>query len=197
MKTLQKLLDDAIDYRMQDETMEKFLSLMTPVRLKNKESLIPYGKSDNNLYIVKEGIIRFAYLDDAKDKTYAFAAPGTLMICSSFYNNYPSFFNYEACCESVVMKMTKADFEELLKESDDFKNWMLRMSLEQIWDLEKKAVLTSGTAKERFKTTITDRPVLLEKVPVKVIASYIDVSPQYMSTTKNDFMKKSGKKHKK
>ncbi len=194
METLRKLIDAEIEERMQDETMDKFLGLMTEVRLKNKELLIPYGSMDTNLYVVKEGVIRFAYFDEeSNDKTFAFALPGTLMICNSFYLREPSFFNYESCGESVVMKITKADFEELLRQSEDFERWMLRIHMEQVWDLEKKAIRTNGTAKERFQAIIRDRPVLLQKVPIKILASYIGISQQYMSTMKNKLVIKARK----
>ncbi len=194
METLRKLIDAEIEDRMQDETMEMFLGAMTEVRLKNKELLISYGSMDTNVYVVKEGVVRFAYFDDeSKDKTFAFAIPGTIMICNSFYMREPSFFNYESCGESVVMKITRADFEELLRQSEDFERWMLRIQMEQVWDLERKAIRTNGTAKERFQAVIMDRPELLQKVSTKTLASYLGISQQYMSTMKNKLVAKSRK----
>jgi CRP-like cAMP-binding protein len=194
METLRKLIDAEIEDRMQSETMDLFLEAMSEVRLKNKELLIAYGSMDTNLYVVKEGVIRFAYFDEeSKDKTFAFALPGTVMICNSFYLREPSFFNYESCGESVVMKITKADFEELLRQSEDFERWLLRMQMEQVWDLERKAIRTNGTAKQRFNAIVTDRPELLQKVSTKTLASYIGISQQYMSTMKNKLVAKSKK----
>lgn len=193
MDTLRKQLNAAHHYVMSDETMDEFLSLMTEVRLKNKEAFIPLGAIDNNVYIVKEGITRLAYLDDSKDKTFGFATPGTVTICNSFYDNTPSIFQFEACCDSVVMKITKSQFEDLLRKSDDFKTWMLILSMNQVWNLGNKAILTSGGAKEKFQSSIIVRPELLQKVSSKIIASYIGIHPDSLSRLKRELMPKAKK----
>lgn len=185
METLKKLIETECDYRMADETVERFIGLMTEVRLKNKEPLIPYGKLDNNIYIVKEGLIRYAYFDGLKEKTHAFAAPGTLIIsCHSFYMHAPSVFQYESCGESVVMKVSNAKCEELLRESVDFMSWMLRMSMYQLYAWEMKTTVINGTARERIEALIKNRPEILERGTNKVIASYIGIEQSYFSRLK-------------
>ena len=189
METLRKLLDAECDYRMADETMDKFLGLMTPVYLKNNEPLIPYGKMDDNVYVVKEGIIRFAYLDGQKEMTFSFATPGTLLISwHSFYMHMPSAFQLESCSKSVIMKVPKAKFDELLRESNDFTSWMLRMSMAQFWFHEMKLAVINGTAKERFEALVKNRPEILQRVSNKIIASYIGISQPYLNVLKRELM---------
>ena len=76
MEELKQLLYDECMYKMPDEVLDRFLNVMSEVRLKDKEALIPYGKIDNSLYIQKSGIIRFCYFDGDVEKTYGFALPG-------------------------------------------------------------------------------------------------------------------------
>ncbi len=92
MDKLRKLLDDECSYRMKKETMDRFLGLMTEVELRSGEPLIPYGKVDNNVYIVRSGIIRSAYFDGFREMTFAFGLPGTVAISYySFLKSEPSF----------------------------------------------------------------------------------------------------------
>lgn len=194
METLRKQLNEACDYIMSDETMERFLELTSEMRLKNKEPLIPYGKFDNNIYILKEGIIRFAYVDSLGEKTLSFATPGNMIISyHSFYRGIPSFFQFESCGRSVVMKVPKSKFDELLKQSDDFARWMLRMSLEHLWCWEMKTALINGTAKERFESLMDNRPEILRTVSNKIIASYIGIIPSSLSRLKRQLMPNSKK----
>jgi CRP-like cAMP-binding protein len=128
MEHLKKLLHGECNYRMKDETMDAFIGLMSEMELKNNEPLIPYGKFDDNIYILKEGILRYAYFQGLKEMTFGFAIPGTVTIqYHSFYNREPSFFQIESCGKSTVMKVTRADFDRLAKSSDDFTNWMFRL----------------------------------------------------------------------
>lgn len=185
METLRKLINTECNYRMADQTLDRFLSLMTEIRLKNKEPLIPYGKFDNNIYIVKEGVIRLAYFNGTKEMTFGFAIPGTLMISyHSFYQGTPTFFQYESCCRSVIMKVSKANFDEFFEESKDFSNWIFQMSIYQLYGWEKKPEVMNGSVKERFDALVKDRPQLLKNVSNRVIASYLGIDEAYLSRLK-------------
>lgn len=193
MENLKKHLNEECTYRMSDETMSEFLGNMTEISLKNHEPLIPYGKFDESVYVVKEGILRFAYFDGLKEMTFGFSIPGTVVIqYHSHYKRQPSFFQIESCGKSSVMKMSKAAFDRLLESSDDFKNWILRIQSSQLWLYELKLAVLNGTAKERFDALVRIRPEILQKVSMKVIASYIGITPSSLSRLKREM--KNGNK---
>ncbi len=107
METLKKMLDAECGYRMKGETMDLFVGLMSERKVKRNKTLIPYGAVDDNIYIVKTGLVRIAYFDGFKEVTFGFALPGTLLI--SYYSLLrvdPSFTQLSACCDSVVMKIS-------------------------------------------------------------------------------------------
>ncbi len=186
-RDLRELLYEECDYRPSNETMERFLGLMTEVHLKDQESLIPYGKLDPNVYVVKSGIMRHAYFDGLKEKTFAFSAPGTMVLSwYSFYKRMPSFLQIESCGESTVMKVSKSDFDAFTEQSNDFAKWMLRLFIAQHWCLEMKLDVVNGSAKERFESLIRNRPEILEKVQLRFIASYMGVTPSYLSRLKRN-----------
>jgi CRP-like cAMP-binding protein len=189
METLKRLIALECDYRMQDETMDRFLSLMTEVQLKNNQPLVSYGTLDNNIYIIRDGIIRFAYFDGLKERTFAFASSGTLIIpYSPYLMHAPSDFQLESCGKSVVMKISKEKFDEMLFLSNDFARWLLRWHMEQLWFFERKLTVVTGTAKERFEAFIKNRPEILNVLSNQVIASYIGVTPEYLSVIKKEVL---------
>jgi CRP-like cAMP-binding protein len=187
-----KLLHAECTYRMKEETMDEFIGLMSEMELKNKEVLVPYGKLDNNVYIVRSGILRYAYFDGAKEVTFGFALPGTVMISYyAFYKHEPSFFQIEACCPSSVMKISKAAFDSLTERSNDFALWMLRLSASQLWLYEKKLAVVNGEAKDRFESLLRLRPEIIDTVSSRILASYIGIIPSSLSRLKRQFKKKS------
>lgn len=192
MNSLRELLFTECAYRMKDETMDMFLGAMTELRVKAGESLIDYGALDGNIYVLKSGIIRGAYFNGFKEMTYAFGIPGT-MLCSyyTFYKHEPSFFRIEACCDCIIMKVTKNRFLEMIRQSHDFAQWVLWMSVQQVWLYEKKLAVVNGDAKERFEALIKNRPEIIENVPLKYIAAYIGVTPEYLSKVKRNFLLRS------
>jgi CRP-like cAMP-binding protein len=194
MEELRKLLDTECCYRMKDKTMDRFLGLMTEVELKRGEPLIDYGAFDNNVYVVKEGIMRVAWFSGFKENTYGFALPGTLLISYyPFYNGEPAFSKFEACCPSTVMKISKIKFLDLARESHDFSQWMMFMSLCQLLVHEKKREIVNGDAKERFEAFVEVRPQIVENVSSKILASYIGITPQYICRLKRQFVHKMKK----
>lgn len=194
MDTLKKQLNAECSYRMRDETMDMFLGAMSEVELKTGEALIPYGAIDTSIYVLKSGIVRVAYFNGFKELTYAFGTPGTMM--GSYYpfcKHEPSFFKFEACCGSVFMKISKPAFVELTRRSHDFAQWVMWMSVEQLWLNEKKLAIVNGDAKERFESLLENRPEIIENVSSKIIASYIGITPQYFSWLKRNFVPKTEK----
>lgn len=194
MENLKKLLDQECDYRMEGQTMDAFVGLMSEIVLKNRQPLIAYGQFDDNVYVLKEGIMRFAYFDGLKEMTFGFSMPGTVIIqYHSFYNRLPSFFQIESCGRSTVMKVSRADFDRLKGSSVDFLNWMFHLQTAQLWLYEKKLAVLNGTARERFEAMVKKRPDILEKVSSKMIASYIGITPSSLSRLKRELKKNSPK----
>ena len=189
MEELKKQLNAECSYKMKDETMDMFLGSMTEFELKANEILVPYGGFDSNVYILKSGIIRGAYFNGFKEMTFAFGTAGSMLISYYSFNKHdPSFFKLEACCESVFLKMPKPKFVELSRRSHDFAQWVMWMSIEQLWLNEKRLAIVNGDAKERFEAFVKNRPEIIEKVPMKYIASYIGITPQYLSYLKRYFL---------
>lgn len=191
METLRKQLDAECGYRMKDETMDRFLGLMSEVELKKGKPLIDYGEFNTNIYIVRKGIIRNAYFDGFKEVTFAFSLPGTLLMSYyAFCKGNPAFSKLEACCDTTVMKIPQAKFYDLIRESHDFARWMFSMSLEQLFYHEMKREIVNGDAGERFESLLKNRPEIIENVPSKIIASYIGITPEYYSLLKKRFVQK-------
>ena len=187
MDALKKLLYDECQYKMPDRLLDEFMGAMTEVHLKNNEPLIPYGKVDTNAYVQKSGITRYCYFDGEKEKTYGFAIPGTIMISyHCYYLRQPSYFQLESCGESVVMQVSKKTLDDMVKSSHEFAQWMFSLSLGQLYSNELKYSIINGMAKERFISLVRNRPEIMACVPLKTIASYLGVTPAYLSRLKKN-----------
>lgn len=171
--------------------MEELFRTKTEVRLKSKETLVAYGRFDDNVYVMKSGIIRYCYFDGIRERTFGFAMPGSVMIqYHCHFMRKPSFFQPEACGETVVMKIARRDFDALIARSHEFSNWMLTLSSGQLYTNEAKLSLINGMAKERFVALIRNRPEIMACVPQKVIASYLGITPTYLSRLRKEFFRK-------
>lgn len=165
--------------------MELFLDSMTERRLRPKEVLIEFDTHNDQIYILTEGIMRSVYFDGVKERTLAFALPGTMsMSLHSYYMNRPVFLQHEACCEAAVLCSTKQNFDRFISLYPEFAQWALNMAYCQLYFYEMKLCVIKGDARERFRALIQNRPEILEKVPLNAIASYLGITPSYLSRLK-------------
>lgn len=182
MKEFKKALADEAPFKLSEEVMDKFCSIMEEKHLKKREVLIQSGEFNDNIYIVKEGILRRSHMDGDKEVTVAFALAGTvIMSYHSYCYRLPTYYQFDACCDSVVMVVTKAKFEALIRESHEFALWALNMAHCSLYYYEVKQSVINGSAIDRYKALLKNRPEILRCVSLKIIASYLGVTDTYLS----------------
>lgn len=182
MERLKELLAKECSYRLPDAVMDDFLSMGERLRLKAKDVIIRRGETNRDIYVLEEGILRNCYFDGGRDVTVGFGLPGTLVIdMHSYYMRRPAIYQVDACCESVVLWFRKKDFDGLLARSHEFALWMLSMEMTQLYCYEMKHEVINGDAKERFEKLIRNRPEIIKKVPLRMIASYLGITQAYLS----------------
>ncbi len=170
---------------MSDELFERFVGSMTEIHLKNREVLVAAGKIDTNVYVQKDGLIRAWYFDGENEKTYGFSNPGTMLISyHSFFMGQPSFFQFESCGETTMLRMSRKELDELVDSSGEFAKWLLAARAGQLYANEFKLSVITGSAKERYTALVKNRPEVIARVPVRIIASYLGVTPNYLSYLK-------------
>lgn len=162
--------------------IDKLLMYSEEIRLKPGGVLIRYGQTDTNIYIVKEGIIQLLYFKGEKEVTFGFAFPGTFM-CSpqSVYMNHPSVMQIESCrITSSVLRISKADFFSLMKQSHEFSLWMFDIAMGQFYTSELKMIQINGSAEERYRNLLKFRPDIANVISANRMASYLNVTPSWL-----------------
>lgn len=190
MKKLKELLAQECSFRLSEKLIDKLLENAEIVKLKKNGILIMEGSIDSNVYILKDGIIRYSYMNGTKEMIFAFAMPGSVMIAMhSFYAHLPAFYQLEACCPSEVLKISPKHYNYLVETSHEFARWALTYSQAQIFYLEKKDSVVNGDARERFLSLVGKRPEIVKKVQSKYLASYLGITQQYLSRLKAELKK--------
>lgn len=151
MDRLKKLLALEAKQQLREEVFDTLLNGGEEIRLSTYEPMIDAGEYNPNVFIVKEGLIRGTYLDKNIEKTAGFALPGTLLISfHCYYGEAPSYYRYEACCPTTVVRIPKPFFDSLLSRSHEFALWVMSAHQNQLYYNEYKNSLLSGDAKSRL-----------------------------------------------
>lgn len=190
-ENLKQLLREECNFKPSDEVLEMFLGAMTEVRVKPASRIIDYGRVNSDVYCLKEGIVRLFHVEESKEKTFGFALPGTIFLSPlSFYLNAPAFIMAETCKVPVtLLRMDRRTFNMLVDKSGEFARWMLSLTTAQICICERKLSIINGSALERYKSVLENRPEIIEAVTNKVLASYLDITPQHLCRLKKQIDK--------
>ena len=190
-QVLREQLKKECNFVPSDGIIDAFLRPMEEVCVKPNTRFIDYGRINSDVYCLKEGIVRLFWMQEAKETTFGFATPGSLILSPlSFYLNIPAYLIAETCkTPAVLLRMSREDFNSLIERYDEFARWMFSLATAQICICEKKLSLIHGSALERYKSVLENRPEIIESVTNKVLASYLDITPQHLCRLKKQIDK--------
>lgn len=183
MKQLKELLYKECDHVPTEETLDQMLAETEEMRLGSDYEIIRAGAVVRDLFIVKSGIIRSVDMDGDKERTLGFGTAGSIFTSKhSLVKGLPSYYAFETCCPSVILRLPYASYRRLLEVNHDFVMWMLYYAYEEVFLTEvRHSLVSNGSAKERYQALCKTRPEIIQKVKQRIIASYLRVSPEYLS----------------
>ncbi len=168
---------------MSDADWQFFASKLQEVELKKHAILLKYGEVENYMSFISKGIVRFYVPGEESDLTFGFLFENEFVTAyDSFLTRTPSEYQIETLTDTLLWKISHKDLEEVY-ESTSSGNTIGRKMAERMFLIKSKRELSllSKTAEERYLDLFSDRPKLLQQIPLKYIASYIGVTPQALS----------------
>ena len=184
-----ELIKKESTYPISQELLDRLIDMGTIIKLKTGEPITRAGDIDPDFYILLDGIMRCWHVEGdsvVEDTTY-FALPGTVNISyHSYLLGQPSPNTYDVCCPSTIMRIGKDNLKELIDSSAEFARWCLGNVQFQLYFFEMKGRIIQGSAKERYEAMMKNRPDIAMRVPLKIIASYLGITPQYLSKLRRE-----------
>ena len=141
------------------------------------------GRISDKIYIVEKGIVRTFYFKDGKDVTYSIATQNDFAgSMSSFFMQKPSNKIVETLEESHLWELEYGRLESLFEANQELSRVGRLFTNYGISVMEKRFDdMMFYTAKERYDILVQERPELLQKVPLGMIASYLGVTQETLS----------------
>lgn len=169
--------------RLTEEDWRVFASQLTRKEFPKKHRLLREGQTENYLSFIQRGIIRFYIPREENDLTFAFAFDGQFVSAyDSFLTRQPSSYRVETLCPTVLWRVTYDDLQVIYRDTE-IGNTIGRYSGEELFLKKSKRELSllSETAEQRYLNLLDEQPELIQKIPLKYIASYIGITPQALS----------------
>ncbi|MDB4292299.1 hypothetical protein N9954_02760 [Maribacter sp.] len=145
-------------------------------------NLLEEGRVCKNLYFVKTGLLRFFILKEGIEITKFFTiAPYLFTSQASFNSGKPANEYIQTIEKSVIWETTFEENQKLLK-LDSWNNFARKITQEvQFFTEEILEEIQTETAENRYFKILESQPELLQRIPLKHLASYLSVAPQSLS----------------
>ena len=171
-----------------DEEFEK--NLMPVIRVRKfgkKELLTRAGEVENNFYFILKGLARKYYKKGQQEINTQISYEGHLLLSQeSFHSRQPSEYSIETIEPTTVVVITHDDLERVYAQSHRMEHLArllitYAMVLKDRWQMQ----LVKMTPRERFLNFVTKNPELMQRVPQKFLASYLNIKPETFSRFKH------------
>ena len=163
------------------------MSMLVVRDIQKKELVLQQGQISKKLYFVELGSLRaYNVNDEGKESTIMFAVQDwwiTDMNC--FANQKPALLSIEALEKSRIMELDFQLLEELYQKIPKFERFF-RILFQNAYIREQLRTLhnISFTTEERYWQFVEKYPEIVAKVTQKQIASYLGVTPEFLSSVK-------------
>ncbi|MDZ7880826.1 MAG: Crp/Fnr family transcriptional regulator [Saprospiraceae bacterium] len=171
------------------QQFEHIDTFITVKKVKKGETLLRKGELTNKSYFVKKGCLRSYAIDDkGKEHVFMFAPEGWIVSdMSTQLTDMPSDLFIDALedCEVEVFDRRLFDFiETIFPRVNTLTNEKM---IKRVAVLQKRIImLMSATAWERYQNFIETYPSIVQRVPQRMIASYLGITPEALSKLRGD-----------
>jgi len=166
------------------EDANYFTSLLTYKEVPKKTTLLVEGQVCNQLSFVHSGALRSYCLDkEGKESTIMFAVTDwwlTDMYC--FLNEKPAMMYIETIADCCLLNINRENFDNLLRAVPDFERFF-RILFQNAYTREQLRIIENLTltAEERYFQFINKYPQIVPHITQKQIASYLGITPEFLS----------------
>ena len=163
---------------------QKYISLLTEIKLERKDFLMQAGEITKYEYFITKGCLKVYTLDEE-------GAPHISMFAiedywtgdlSSFMTKEPSRYFIKATEPSELLGISRANYDLLFQEIPKFERFYRILYQKSLISYIKRSNHgISLTAEERYIEFKKKYPQIINRITQKDLAGYIGITPEFMS----------------
>lgn len=179
--------------KLDTEEAHYFTSLLKYKEVRRKDFLLKEGQLAKSINYVHSGALKAYYLDNESNENIIMLATDDWWVTDmySYITNKPAMLYINAIEDSTIFQLGKKDFDNLFLRIPKFERFF-RILMQNAYIREQLRVIQnlSMPAEERYILFLKKYPHLVQRVSQKQIASYLGVSPEFLSTVRKRMSKK-------
>jgi len=165
------------------DSKQALSAILKRQEFKKGHILVHQNSVCNYLYFIESGLTRTFYYDDGKDIT-DWISPENSFACSivSFISRKPDRRQIELLEPSVLWSFQYYEIEHLCSRYHDIERMIRQLVSSGLVQLQQRFDdLHFATALQRYQTFMEEKPTLIQRVPLGMIASYLGITQETLS----------------
>jgi len=174
---------------LNDKEKEALKSRLTERKIKRKQYILQEGDICKNFTYVEVGCFKMYGVDySGTEHNLVFTAEDDWIAdIDSLHKERPSKLFIEAVEPSVILQISKGDLWYLYTNYPKFDRNFRVIIEDKYIELQNRLLQTlSTTAYERYESFLEQYPKLANRLPNTQIASYLGITPEFLSKIRNE-----------
>jgi len=171
------------------EEQEKIISKFKATGFKKNDFLIKEGKTTNAYWFIETGFARSYVIDtEGNDISTNFFSPGDIAIdWPSFFLRIPTRENIQALTDCQCWEINFEDFQELFHSIQTFREQGRARLVGSYFALKTHTIsMIADLAKDRYRKLEAEKPLLLQNVSLKQLATYLGITDTSLSRIRKE-----------
>lgn len=182
MEAFNKYLQQFPDYK--PSVFDNVVPFLNERILLPEEFFLQHGQVSRNIAFIQEGLIRLYYINDqGKEVTNCFCKENSITSSyQSLITQKESEMNIQAIEECKLIVLSYDSLQKLFS-LDPFWQQLGRLAAESEYVVSQRhnRFLKDLSATERYMQVLKHEGELLHRVPLNILASYLQISPETLS----------------
>ena len=174
---------------LEQDEIDHFISLLNAKKVLKKKFLLHVGKQCTSINYVHSGILRsYCHDKDLHERVIMFAAQDWWITdIHGFATGKPAIVNIQAIEDSVIFELQKDDLDKLYINIPKFERvFRILMQNSYIREQLRTTQNLTLTSEERYINFVAKYPHVYQRVPLKQIASYLGITPEFLSVIRKN-----------
>jgi CRP-like cAMP-binding protein len=168
---------------MSEPLRDHLSSILRMQEFPKKEYLLRNGNTSKQIFFIESGLVRCFYVRDRDEISSWFMKEGDVIISvESFFTQQASHENIQAIEDTVVYGIYYQQLQDIYRRYPEF-NFIGRVLTEKYYTLSERRLYSMRlqSAEARYSYLLTHHHDIVGRIPVKHLASYLDISRETLS----------------
>ena len=183
--------------RMSTELEARVLGALEFIKRSKKDFFLREGEINTHIYFLLSGLVRIYHLTlEDKEVTSWLLKEGNIFISvHSFFQQKPSFENIVALEDCEAVGFSFRTLEDICRTDPEFNKYQIAILRRYYAHSEEmKFKLARQKPLQRYEMLVNEEPELLQRVPLNILSSYLNMSESSLKRARSDYMEGKGLK---